>query len=218
MILKRGNMMLENLITAMIELREPEALELAKESVETVKDPLDILKACSTAMEEVGRRFEIGQYFLPQLMMAGEILRQVSEMIKPKLKDGFEKLRTGRVLIGTVEGDIHDLGKDIVTFMLEVNGFEVLDLGIDVPRDQFVDSIKDFNPQVVGLSGFLTLAFEAMKETVAAIEDANLRQDVKIMIGGGQVDEEIRRHTGADAYGLTALDAVSLCEKWIGGK
>ena len=120
------------------------------------------------------------------------------------------------MLIGTVAGDLHDIGKNIVTFMLDVNNFDVKDIGIDVPKEEFLDAIREFRPQVVGLSGFLTLAFDSMKETVDAIEGAGLRDEVKIMIGGGQVDEMIRKHTGADAFGLNAMEAVEQCKEWTG--
>jgi 5-methyltetrahydrofolate--homocysteine methyltransferase len=126
--------------------------------------------------------------------------------------------RHGKVLIGTVAGDIHDIGKNIVTFMLDVNGFDVLDLGVDVSPQKFVEAIQDFEPQVIGLSGFLTLAFDAMKETVEAIKAAGLRDGVKIMIGGGQVNEKIQEYTSADAYGKDAMAGVSLAKKWIGVK
>ena len=120
------------------------------------------------------------------------------------------------MIIGTVAGDIHDIGKDIVTFMLDVSGFDVLDLGIDVPAETFVAKIKEFQPQVVGLSGFLTLAFDSMKNTIAAIEKAGLRDKVKIMIGGGQIDDAVRVYVGADAYGKDAVAGVQLARKWIG--
>jgi 5-methyltetrahydrofolate--homocysteine methyltransferase len=119
------------------------------------------------------------------------------------------------VLIGTVHGDLHDIGKNIVTFMLDINGFEVKDIGIDVPVAKFVEEIREFKPSVLGLSGFLTLAFDSMKETVQAIEAAGLRNQMKIMIGGGQVDEAVRTYTGADAYGSNAVAAVTLCREWI---
>jgi methanogenic corrinoid protein MtbC1 len=122
------------------------------------------------------------------------------------------------VLIGTVKGDIHDIGKNIVTFMLYANGFEVLDLGVDVSPQKFVEAIGDFGPQVIGLSGFLALAFDTMKETIEAIETAGLRDGVKIMIGGGQVSEQVRKYTGADAYGQDAMAGVSLAKKWVGAK
>jgi 5-methyltetrahydrofolate--homocysteine methyltransferase len=126
--------------------------------------------------------------------------------------------RHGKVLIGTVKGDIHDIGKNIVTFMLDASGFEVRDLGVDVPAEKFVEAIKEFQPQVVGLSGFLTLAFDAMKETIGAIQAAGLREGRKIMIGGGPVSEEVRNYTGADGYGKDAMAGVSLAKQWLGVK
>jgi methanogenic corrinoid protein MtbC1 len=167
-------------------------------------------------MEIVGRRFETYEYFIPDLVMAGEILAAISGIIKPLLTSGETNKKKGKVLIGTVEGDIHDIGKDLVTFMLDVNGYEVLDIGVDVPVQVFVEKIKDFQPQVVGLSAFLTLAFESMKKTIVALEEAGLRKNLKIMIGGGQIDEEIRRYVQADAYGKDAVVAVNLCNQWIG--
>lgn len=213
--------MLQDLIDAMVEMKEQEALEIAKELIASGEDPLKILNSCSEAMETVGKRFETGEYFLPQLILAGEILRQISEMLKPKLKDKRTSVSSkplGKVLMGTVKGDIHDIGKDIVTFMLQVNGFHVLDLGIDVPPAKFVDSIKDFQPQVVGMSCLLTLAFESMKETVKAIENAGLRHKVKIMVGGGQVSDMVREYANADAYGEDAIAAVRLAKTWTGAK
>ena len=213
--------MLQDLIDAMVEMKEQEALEIAKELIASGEDPLKILNSCSEAMETVGKRFETGEYFLPQLILAGEILRQISEMLKPKLKDKGTSVSSkplGKVLMGTVKGDIHDIGKDIVTFMLQVNGFHVLDLGIDVPNAKFVQSIKDFQPQVVGMSCLLTLAFESMKETVEAIENAGLRHKVKIMVGGGQVSEMVREYANADAYGEDAMAAVRLAKTWTGAE
>jgi 5-methyltetrahydrofolate--homocysteine methyltransferase len=140
-------------------------------------------------------------------MLSGEMLNQITDILKPELAKMPEIKRHGKVLIGTVKGDIHDIGKNIVTFMLDVNGFDVLDLGVDVSSARFIEAIKDFRPQVIGLSGFLTLAFDTMKET-----------DVKIMIGGGQVNEDIRKYAGADAYGRDAMAAVTLASEWIGSK
>lgn len=209
--------MFEELVDAMVHMNEQEALGITRKLIVKEEDPLKILEACSKALEIVGKRFEEGEYFLPQLIMAGEMLRQISDMLKPKLKKGPEAKHHGKILIGTVKDDLHDIGKDIVVFMLEVNGFDVLDLGIDVPPEKFVAAIKEFRPQVVGLSGFLTIAFDSMKETVHAIRGADLHDSVKIMIGGGQIDEKVRRYSGADAYGLDAMEAVSLSKGWIGG-
>lgn len=207
------------LIHAMAEMQEKEALQRAKQLLEEGVDAMMILKACSTAMETVGERFERGDYFLPHLMMAGSIMNQISEMIKPHIE---EKAKTGaghgRVLIGTVEGDIHDIGKNMVTFLLKANGFETKDIGIDQPPDKFVEAIQNFQPRVVGLSGLLTLAFESMKETVQAIETAGFRDTVRIMIGGALVTEQVRKYTGADAFAQDALAGIRLTKNWIGGR
>jgi len=210
--------MSKELVNAVADMREQDALKLAKEMVEGGSDPIAILGAAREAMGIVGQRYEEGTYFLPELILAGVMLNQIAEMVKPKLATEAEVERHGKVVIGTVEGDIHDIGKDIVVFMLDVNGFDVLDLGIDVPPAKFVEAIRDFQPQVVGLSGFLTLAFDAMKDTVEAIKKAGLRDKVKIMIGGGQISDEIRKHTGADAYGKDAMAGVSLAKEWVGAK
>ena len=212
--------MSEKLMDAMITMKEQDSLEIAKELIAGNEDPLKILQDCTQAMETVGKRFEAGDYFLPELMMAGEILKQISDMVKPQITGESEAAvqKTDKVLIGTVAGDIHDIGKDIVTFLLEVNGFEVRDIGIDVPPERFVEEIKDFQPRVVGMSGLLTLAYDAMKETVEAIVQAGLRDHVKIMIGGGQMSDNIRDFAGADAYGKDAVAGVALAKKWVKGK
>lgn len=205
------------LVEALADMREEEALALARAMLEGGTDPLHVLAWCREGMEIVGKRFEKGEYFLPELILGGEMLEAIGALAKPLIKQGAGgggKAR-GRVLIGTVHGDLHDIGKNIVSFMLDINGYEVRDLGIDVPAAKFVEAIREFQPQVVGLSGFLTLAFDAMKDTVAAIEGARLRDGRRIMIGGGQVDEAVRQHTGADAFGGNAMDAVSLCRGWI---
>jgi methanogenic corrinoid protein MtbC1 len=203
------------LTKAIAELEEKEALRLAKEWIDKGKDPNTVLEESRKGMETVGKRFADGVYFLPELIYSGEILKEVSEIVKPKLKKEVKTERLGKVIIGTVAGDIHDIGKDIVVFMLDVNGFEVTDLGVDVPIQKFVDAIKETKAPVVALSGFLTLAFDSMKETVEAIEKAGLRKKVKIMIGGGQIDEQIQKYTGADGYGRDAMAGVALAKKWI---
>jgi methanogenic corrinoid protein MtbC1 len=210
--------MSEKLVNAIADMREEEALRLVKEMVEGGSEPMGILESAREAMTIVGQRYDEGTYFLPELILAGEILNEITDVIKPELAKLPAIERHGKVLIGTVKGDIHDIGKNIVSFMLDVNGFDVLDLGVDVSPQKFVEAIRDFQPQVVGLSGFLTLAFDVMKETVEAINTAGVRDGVKIMIGGGQVSEEIRQYAGADAYGKDAMAGVSLAKKWIGAK
>lgn len=208
---------MSELVNAMADMREEDTLRLTKEMVGSGADPTEILGAAREAMDIVGQRYEAGEYYLPELVMAGEMLNQITALVKPELAKLPQVERQGKVLIGTVAGDIHDIGKNIVTFMLDVNGFEVVDLGIDVSPAKFVETIQEFQPQVVGLSGFLTLAFDAMKDTVTAIEAAGLRDEVKIVLGGGQVTDKIVEYTGADAYGDDAMAAVNLAKKWIGG-
>jgi methanogenic corrinoid protein MtbC1 len=206
--------MAENLVDILADLKEQEALAIVKERLESDEDPMNILADSRKALEIVGNRFADGTYFIPDLVYSGEILKAISDLIKPKMTQDAEIERLGKVIIGTVAGDIHDIGKDIVVFMLDVNGFEVYDLGVDVPIEKFVEKIKETGSKVVGLSGFLTLAYESMKDTVKAIKDAGM-DDVKIMIGGGQITEEIMKYTGADAYGKDAMTGVALAKKWL---
>jgi 5-methyltetrahydrofolate--homocysteine methyltransferase len=209
--------MCQELMNAIIEMREEDVIPITEELLAAGADPLSILDFCREAMSEIGRLYEAGDCFVPELIMAGEMLGQVSARVKPHLTNQpGARAKLGRVVMGTVEGDIHDIGKDIVTFVLDVNGFEVRDLGVDVPASRFVEAVREFQPQVVGLSGFLTLAYDPMKNTVQALRDAGLRDAVKIMIGGGQVDETIRQYTGADAYGKDAMAAVALAKGWVG--
>lgn len=208
-------MIINDLVKALADLKEEEALRIAKETLIAGEDPLNILDDCRNAMSIVGKRYEEGSYFISGLIMAGEILKELTKIVKPKLRKTVEAKRLGKVVIGTVEGDIHDIGKDIVIFMLDVNDFEVYDLGVDVPPKEFMKKVKEIKPEVVGLSGFLTRAIESMKKTIEAIKEAGLRDKVKIMIGGAQFGEDVAKYTGADAYGKDAMEAVSLCKRWV---
>ena len=204
--------MSQELINAIIEMREDDALAITNQLLDGGTAPMDVLDACKGAMDIIGERFEKGEAFIPELILAGEMMTTISEVIKPRLTAEADEAKLGKVVIGTVEGDIHDIAKDIVAFMLDINGFEVTDLGVDVPPAKFVEAVKETGAKIVGLSGFLTLAYDPMKHTVAALRAAGL--DVKIMIGGGQIDEQIRQYTGADAYGRDAMVAVSLAKDW----
>jgi methanogenic corrinoid protein MtbC1 len=209
----------KQLVEWLADMNEDDGVALAKRMLlQQGADPMRVLDLCRTAMDIVGKRFAEGEYFLPELVLAGEMLETIGAVAKPLIKEraGGEPQRLARVLIGTVHGDLHDIGKNIVTFMLDINGFEVKDIGVDVPVATFLDEINDFKPQVLGLSGFLTLAFDSMKETIDAIAGAGLRDNMKIMIGGGQIDETVRAYTGADAFGTNAVDAVTLCKDWAG--
>jgi methanogenic corrinoid protein MtbC1 len=164
------------LVQLIADMQEEDAVKLAQAMLSSGYDPVKLLGHCREAMELVGKRYAEGEYFLPELMLAGEMLKAIGDMAKPLIKKDAEGAKTlGTVLIGTVQGDLHDIGKNIVTFMLEINGYKVIDLGIDVPVANFVESIKEHKPQVVGLSGFLTLAFDAMKKTIEAINEGCAR-------------------------------------------
>ena len=177
-----------------------------------------ILDACREAMVTVGERYEQREYFLPELVVAGELLEQIGELVKPQIKDEAAQIEpTGKIVLGTVAGDIHDIGKDIVAFMLDVNNYQVYNLGVDVPVQTFVDKIKEMDADILALSGFLTLAFDQMKLTVEAVQEAGLRDKVKIMIGGAPMDDAVVGYIGADAFGLDAAAAVRLANDWIGG-
>jgi methanogenic corrinoid protein MtbC1 len=210
--------MAKDLSKALADLKEDEALAIVQERLNAGADPMGILNDAGRGMETVGARFSKSEYFIPDLVYSGEILKKINALVKPKLAAGGAVKTGGKVIIGTVAGDIHDIGKDIVVFMLDVSGFQVFDLGVDVPVQKFVDKIKETGATVVGLSGFLTLAYDAMKQTVDTIKTAGLRDKTKIMIGGGQITDDVVKYTGADAYGKDAMAGVTLARKWLGAK
>lgn len=208
--------MSQELVMAMAEMKEAEALELAGSLLESGADPLGVMEQCRAAVELVGQKFEEGTYFLPELIMAGEMMKKIAELAEPYLKQsaaGSAESR-GVVLMGSVMGDIHDIGKDMVAFMLDVNGFQVQDLGVDLPPQVIIEAIREHQPQVVGLSALLSTVLDNLKATVEAITEAGLRDEVRIMIGGCAVDEGVREFSGADGYGRDAVAAVRLAKEW----
>jgi len=205
---------MEKLIQALAELEEDQVLEIVRKELAAGTEALSILQACQQGMTEVGDRFEKSEYFVSDLMMSGEIFRQVGEILEPGLKSAT-RVSAGAVVIGTVQGDIHDIGKDIVVNMLKSANFDVTDLGVDVPPVQFVDALKETNASVLGMSGLLTLAFDSMQETVSVIEEAGLRDKVRIMIGGGPVNGGVCKVVGADNWGADAQAAVRLAKTWL---
>ncbi|MFO8057787.1 MAG: corrinoid protein [bacterium] len=172
-----------------------------QEMIDNGENPEAIMKqGLIPAMDEVGDLFQKGEFFVPEMLVAARAMQQGLNVIKPKLVDaGIEPI--GRVVMGTVKGDLHDIGKNLVIMALEGAGFEVVDLGTDVPPEKFVESIKENKPQVVGLSALLTTTMTAMRDTIQAIKDAGLRDQVKIMIGGAPVRQEFADEIGADFFG-----------------
>jgi len=206
----------EDMVKAIVELDESRALELARRRLESGEDPRRILDDLRKATEVIGEKYEKGEFFIADLVMAGEILKGISKLVRPKLKElGKTRKSVGKFVIGTVEGDIHDTGKNIIVTMAEAAGFEVIDLGVDVPPEKFVEAIKQHNPDIVGMSGLLTLAIESMKKTVEAIKEAGLRDKVKIIIGSGRVDQYACEYIGADAWTNNAAQGVKIMLHWM---
>jgi methanogenic corrinoid protein MtbC1 len=211
---KRRHAVDDKLTAAVSNLEETNALAIVKDRLDHGQDPASIFRACQEGMVEVGKRYENCEYYISDLLLAGAIFKEAAFMLTPRMK-ASESLSGGKVVIGTVKGDIHDIGKDIVVTMLKAANYEVYDLGVDVPSQRFIDVLKETKAPVVGLSALLTTAFDSMKETVSALNAAGLRSRVKVMIGGGPVTEETVSYTGADARGRDAQAAVTLCNRWI---
>jgi 5-methyltetrahydrofolate--homocysteine methyltransferase len=205
------------LTQAIVELREGDALAMVDQQLTAGIDPVAILADCKAAMDVIGDKFAAGEAFIPELIMAGEIMTGVSTKLKPHLTSATtDEDKLGVIVIGTVQGDIHDIGKDIVVTMLDIAGFDVVDLGVDVKIDKFVATAQEKNAQIIAMSCLLTSAIDSMKKVVAAAREASL-DGCKLMIGGAPITEQVVAYTGADGYGKDAVEAVELAKQWIGG-
>ena len=209
--------MSQELRDAIVGLRMDEALTLARRMVADGTDPLAVISESSEAMQTIGRRYADGEAFIPELIMGGEIMKAISQEVLPEGGAPGAQGSRGTVVIGTVRGDIHDIGKDIVVLMLGMGGYAVHDLGIDVPVEDFVAAVRERDAGIVALSGLLTLAFDSMKSTVEGIAAAGLRDQVKIMIGGAAVDANVCAYAGADGWGHDVGHAVKLADEWTDG-
>ena len=207
--------MAEAIATMLAGLQEEEALAEVRRVLGEGGDPLSLVEGLREGMSEVGRRFEDKEYFLSELIMSAEIFKEAIALIEPYLTAGAGPSK-GSVVIGTVKGDIHDIGKNIVATLLRCDGYEVHDLGVDVPPETFVGKLKDTGATLLALSGLLTLAFDSMKETVESLSEAGLRDKVKVIIGGGPVNEKVVEYSGADAFGVDAAQAVKLAAAYLG--
>jgi len=206
--------MAERLAMLLAELKEDEALSGVRKALDEGTDPLSLVEELREGMSIVGRRFEDKEYFLSELIMSAEIFKESIALIEPYLEGTAGETR-GQVVIGTVKGDIHDIGKNIVATLLRCDGYEVHDLGVDVAPGAFTAKLKDTGASLIGLSGLPTLAFDSMKETVDNLVEAGLRDGVKVIIGGGPVNEKVVEYTGADAYGVNASQAVKLVNQLL---
>lgn len=207
----------DELRTAIGDLEEPTALGIIEDilSMSPSSEDLDkAIQALQGGMDTVGERFQLGDYFLAEMLYAADVINLIMPKIIAMLKDGKGRKSLGTILIGTVKGDVHDIGKNLMAVLLRAASFEVVDLGIDVPPANFVAAIKEHNPMIVGLSGLLTLSIDPMKKTIDAINDAGLRDEVKIIIGGNPITENIHNMVGSDNWTDNAAEGVSICQEW----
>jgi methanogenic corrinoid protein MtbC1 len=206
-----------HLIDLVLELDEEEALTIVQRRLQKGDDPLSIVEDCQEGMRRVGERYEQGQYFLSGLIMAGEIFREVMELTQPIIKEKVQGNESGRLLLGTVQGDIHDIGKNILTMLLSCYGFTVYDLGVDVAPDTFVGEATKIKPDLVGLSGLLTSSYDAMRDTITLFRrnpDDPLMK-IPIIIGGGTMNDQVCQYVGADYWMANAMDGVRLCQRLL---
>lgn len=206
---------LDNIYNAVLKGNLPLAVESARKAIADNVDPLVIINDyMSKAMEEIGSRFESGQAFVPELLMSARAMKGALDLLKPLMADN-SSARLGKVVIGTVKGDLHDIGKNLVASMLEGCGFEVINLGVDISSEKFVHAVKEHNANIVCLSALLTTTMNYMKEIVIALEQEGLRNNVKIMIGGAPINSEFANEINADGYSDNANSAVLLAKKLL---
>lgn len=210
---------MNEIIKAVSELREEEVLKLVKEEIKNGTDPLEIFKRLQLGMDKIGKLYETSEYFIGDLIMAGIIFREVIELVNDyseKEDNKEKKVKTlGTVLLGTVRGDLHDIGKDIFSGLIQAAGFKVFDLGVDVSPDTFIEKAKEIKPDIIGLSGVLTLSLNGMKEVVDKLEEEGLRDTVKVIIGGNSVSPEVCKYIGVDVATKDATEGVETCKRWV---
>ncbi|MGD8487991.1 MAG: cobalamin-dependent protein [Anaerolineae bacterium] len=205
------------LVDAMVALDKEAALNATQQALAAGQDPLTLLDDARQGLEEVGDKFESGEFFLMELMRAAQIFQSMAEVLNPKIMEVYGGVEaTGKVVLGTVSGDIHDLGKNIVKILLECRGAEVIDLGVNVPTEQFVQAVKEHQPQVIGMSALLTASVSEMNRNVEALEEAGVRDQVKVILGGGIVGEIDRAMLRADFATVDANVGIRQIEAWLG--
>ena len=210
--------MSEELSMAIVELKRDEAVQAVRSRLEKGEEPLRILEECRHGMSTVGERFQKGDYFLAELMLSAEIFKEAMKILQPHLARLRPEKPLARVVLATLQGDIHNLGKDIVATLLQAHGFEVHDLGVDVPPSRVLVEVKKVKPRFVGFSALITTAFPSMKEAAQMLQEAGLRKNTKLMIGGGVTTPMTRDYVGADFQTLDAMEGVAYCLNVIGGK
>ena len=204
---------LSELAKYLVELKEEEFLEAVRNRLDSGDDPIEIIRQCNRGMVEVGMRFERSEYYISELIMSSEILKKAMTHLEPLMGDLKKGPSKGRVVIGTVKDDIHDIGKNIAATLLKGTGYEVVDLGVDVPVETFVETVKETKAKVLGLSALLNFTFPSMRAVVDGLKDAGIRDQVTVIIGGAPCNEEVRRSVGADHFALDATKGVKICQQ-----
>jgi 5-methyltetrahydrofolate--homocysteine methyltransferase len=209
-------MSLEAIYEAVLKGDASSAESLVAAALEAKTPPEDILyKSCIPAMEEVGRLFEEGEKFVPEMLISARAMQAAMGLLKPHLADA-DIQTAGKVVVGTVAGDLHDIGKNLVAMMLEGSGFEVVDLGTDVSPQAFVDAVREHGPQVIGMSALLTTTMPSMGATIEALKEAGLREGVKVMIGGAPITQDFAEKIGADGFAPDASSASRKAKELVG--
>ena len=203
------------LTTAMADIEDEEVIQLVEKQLAEGKDPSHILGDLKKGMDIVGQRFSDNEYFLVELAMSAEIFQQALDILEPTLVSTQKEGESAKVVIGTVAGDIHYIGKNLVVAFLKSNGFDVYDLGEDVPPDKFVEKLKETGAKVLALSGLISITHDVMKQTIEALVEVGMRNNVKVMIGGGGIDQRVVDYTGADAFGKDAMSSVDIARNFI---
>jgi methanogenic corrinoid protein MtbC1 len=210
--------MLKDLSAGFVELKREECIDTIKERIEKSEDPLKILEDARKAMTAVGDKFQEGNPYLAEMLLAAEIFNNAVELLKPHLKEASPGDAIGKIVIATPKGDIHDLGKNIFVTLLEGQGFEVFDLGVDVDSSMIVNKVREVKPDLVGFSALITTAFASMKQLAEIFVEENLRDDFKLMVGGGVTNPTLNDHLSADFQTTDAMEGVSYCLKVMSEK
>ncbi|SFR17592.1 cobalamin B12-binding domain-containing protein [Desulfoscipio geothermicus] len=204
---------MSELAKALTDLEENKVYQLVDEKIKNGVSPLDIIAECNEGMVGVGNLFSSGEYFLSQLIFSAEIFKNIMQQLEPLMPKSDAGDSASKVIIGTVKGDIHDIGKNIVANLLRGSGFDVIDLGVDVSAEKFVETVRETGARVLGLSALLNFTYPEMKNVVDALTEAGLRDKVTVIIGGAPCNEQVREFTGADYYAEDAVTGVNICKK-----
>jgi len=203
------------LAEALANFKRDYVLKTVKNRLENGEDPMRLVQELQKGMSLVGEKFDKGDYFLSELMMSADLFTRAMKLVEPRLEKTAQEI-VGKIVMGTPKGDIHDIGKNIFSTVAKGAGFEVHDLGVDVPVERFLEAIEEIEPQILGFSVLITTAFEPMKEVVDSLVEKGLRERIKVIVGGGVTTETVLRYVGADGQTIDALEGLKLCKKFVG--